>query len=458
MFPNPQALSQAALDHYVHSNTDLDKHRQTGSMLMVEGDGVRVKDAQGRSYIEGVAALWCAGLGFNEPRLADAAARQMRRLSYYHNFAAKSADVPVALAERLAEMAPGDLNRVMFATSGSEANDTAVKLAWYYHNALGQPAKKKIIARRQAYHGVTVASGSMTQLAAINGGFDLPIDRFIHTDCPHYWRFAEPGESEADYATRLADSLERLILAEGPETIAAMIAEPMMGVGGVLFPPETYFPKIQSVLHKYDILLIADEVICGFGRLGTMFGSTYFGVTPDIMTLGKQITSAAFPLSAILMTDRVFDVIAAESGRRGTFGHGYTYAGHPVGAAVAMEVLDIYQERDILSHVRRMGRVLHDRLAALADHPLVGEVRGDGLVAAVQLVDDKAARCFFDPAQGVAKGVAAHLQENGVILRVLSNDSIAIAPPLIIGEHDLTLLLDRLESSLNWAARNLGRM
>jgi 4-aminobutyrate---pyruvate transaminase len=441
-------LRAADRAHYVHSNTDLDKHLKEGPTVFTRGQGIHIFDAAGRAYIEGVSGLWCVGLGFDERRLADAAYRQMTTLPYYHNFQGRTPDTTIRLAERLAGLAPAGLRRVLFATSGSEANDTAVKLAWYYHNALDKPRKKKIVARCFGYHGVTIASGSMTHLAAINGGFDLPVGGFIHTACPDHLRFAQPGESQEQFASRLAAELDALIVAEGPDTVAAFIAEPIMGVGGVIVPPNTYFPKIQAVLRKHDVLLIADEVICGFGRTGKMFGSELFGIEPDFMSVGKQLTSAYFPLSALFMNERVFDVVRAESGRRGTFGHGFTYSGHPVGAAVALEVLDIYAERKILEHVCDVGSVLHARLASLREHPLVAQVRGVGMLAAVQLAASREPLSFFDPSLGVGRRLVAHAKDAGLILRVLQNDTVAIAPPLIATSTQVHDIVDIFEAAL----------
>lgn len=442
-------LKLADRAHYVHSNTDLDKHLKEGPTVFTRGQGIHVFDDAGRSYIEGVSGLWCVGLGFDERRLADAAYRQLTTLPYYHNFQGRTPDTTIRLAERLAGLAPAGLRRVLFATSGSEANDTAVKLAWYYHNALGKAQKKKIIARRFGYHGVTIASGSMTSLAAINGGFDLPVSGFIHTACPDHLRFAQPGESQEQFATRLAAELDALIVAEGPESVAAFIAEPIMGVGGVIMPPNTYFPKIQAVLRKHDVLLIADEVICGFGRTGKMFGSELFGIEPDFMSLGKQLTSAYFPLSALFMSERIFEVVRAESGRRGTFGHGFTYSGHPVGAAVALEVLDIYAERKILENVVDVGSALHARLASLQEHPLVAQVRGVGMLAAVQLAASREPLRFFEPSQGIGRRLVAHAMDAGLILRVLQNDTIAIAPPLVTTRTEAHEIVNIFESALD---------
>jgi 4-aminobutyrate--pyruvate transaminase len=434
---------------YVHSSTNLQQHLVDGPMVLTRGEGVRVFDGDGKAYIEAMSGLWCAGLGFSEKRLADAAYKQMTTLPYYHNFQGKTADVTIELAERLVALAPKPLTKIMFASSGSEANDTAIKLTWYYNNARGKPAKKKIISREQAYHGVTIAAGSLTRLKSINDGFDLPIDRIHHVGCPHHYRLALDNESEEQFATRLADELDAKIKEEGSDTVAAFIAEPIMGAGGVIVPPATYFEKIQRVLKAHDVLLICDEVITGFGRIGTMFGAEKYGIAPDIMTLGKQMTSAYAPMSAILMRESVFESIAAESGKRGTFGHGYTYSGHPVSAAVALETLRIYEERDILGHVNRITPTFQSLLQSYSNHPLVGEVRGEGLLAAVQLVQSKSPKKFFDPTAGLAKYLVARGHEHGVILRVLQNDAVAFAPPLISTEDELKQIADLFGRALD---------
>ena len=385
--PNsPSARDRSAL---IHPMTDLVRHEQEGPLVIESGDGVFVTDDDGKRYIEGVSGLWSITLGFGQDRLAEAAYRQMKKLPSYHMFRFKSHMPGIELAERLLEVAPAPFSKVFFANSGSEAADTAMKLVWYYNNAIGRPAKKKIIGRIGGYHGVTIASGSLTGLARNHTDFDLPIDRVLHTDCPHYWRFGRPGESEQDFATRLADSLEQLILREGPDTIAAFFAEPMIGSGGVILPPRTYFEKIQAVLKRYDVLLVADEVICGFGRLGAMFGSELFGMKPDMLTCAKGLSSGYLPISALLISEPIWQACLTESDKVGVFGHGFTYSGHPVCAAVALETLKIYDEMDIVARVRAVAPRLQDGLRAFASHPLVGEVRGIGLVAAVEIVRNK---------------------------------------------------------------------
>jgi len=433
----------------LHPYTNMVAHAEQGPMIVTEGSGVHVYDSEGRAYIEALAGLWCTSLGFGEPRLIEAATAQMRKLPYYHLFASKSHGPAIELADRLVEMMPWPMQRVFFQNSGSEANDTVVKLVWYYNNALGRPEKKKIISRLKGYHGVTVASASLTGLPYCHRDFDLPIANILHTDCPHHYHYAVAGETEEEFATRMADNLEALILDEGPETVAAFIAEPVMGAGGVIVPPRTYFEKIQAVCRKYDLLFIADEVICGFGRTGNMSGSETFGITPDIVVVAKALSSAYLPISAVVMTEEVAAPVCENTGRVGVFGHGYTYSGHPVAAAVTLETLNIYEERDILGHVREMAPVMQDGLRALADHPLVGEARGIGLIGAVEMVRDKANRAKFDAARGVGAYCAARVQEHGVIVRPLSGDVIALSPPLVIREDEIRQILTALEAGLD---------
>ena len=369
--------------YHVHGYTNLKKHQDQGPLIITGGDGIRVQDDSGKTYIEGLAGLWCTSLGFSEERLIEAATQALKRLPYYHGFAHKTPDVTIELAAKLISIAPVPMSKVLFANSGSEANDLAIKLIWYYNNALGRPQKKKIISRNRAYHGITVASGSLTGLSPIHDDFDLPIERFLHTDCPHFYRQAEEGESEEDFASRCAGNLEKLIVEEGPDTIAAFFAEPVMGAGGVIVPPPTYFEKIQAVLKKYDVLMLADEVICGFGRTGNMWGTQTYGMKPDMITCAKALSSSYIPIAALMISEPIYQAMVKESEKLGLFGHGSTYGGHPVAAAVALETLNIYEERDIVGRVRALGPRFQDGLRRHADHPLIGEVRGVGLVAVI---------------------------------------------------------------------------
>jgi 4-aminobutyrate--pyruvate transaminase len=420
-----------------------------GPLVIARGDGVYVIDEQGRRYLEGMAGLWCASLGFSERRLADAAYRQMLELPFYHSFAGKVPAIATELAEKLVSMAPGKLARAIFATSGSEANDTAIKLVWYYNNALGRPEKKKIIGRLKGYHGMTVAAASVTGLAFVHGDFDLPRGGFLHAGCPHHYRFGRPGETEEQFATRLASELDELIVRESPGTVAAFFAEPVMGAGGVIVPPATYFEKIQPVLSKHGVLLVADEVICGFGRTGNMFGSQTFHIEPDIMTCAKALTSGYLPMSATLVSAPIYEVLLAQSDKLGIFGHGYTYSAHPVPAAVALETLRIYEERDIVGHVRRVGPRLQTGLRRFSEHPLVGEARGIGLIGALELVRDRNTRANFDPKAGVGAYLVKRAQAHGAILRNMAGDVIAFSPPLIISDDEIDALLERTALALD---------
>ena len=442
----PVAASDLA--HLLHPYTNLERHAETGPLVIVRGEGVRVFDEQGRDYIEALAGLWCTALGWGEERLARVAAEQMRELSFYHLFGSKTHGPAVRLAEALAAVAPVPDARVFLANSGSEANDTAIKLIWYLNNALGRPAKKKIIARQRAYHGVTVATGSLTGLPANHASFDLPIPGVLRVACPHYWRDGRPGETEEQYSARLAAELEELILAEGPDTVAAFFAEPVMGAGGVIVPPAGYFERIQAVLRQYDVLLVADEVITGFGRTGNLFGCETYGIRPDMMTVAKGLSSGYLPVSALLVKGELYAPVAREAGRIGTFGHGLTYGGHPVPAAVAVETLAIYRERDILGHVRRVAPAFQAGLRALQQHPLVGEARGIGLIGAVELVADKDGKTPFAPSRAVGARVAAKAQDHGVILRAMG-DAVAFSPPLVISENEIELMFRRFRDALD---------
>jgi len=446
-FP-PDSLEARDLRHLLHPTTNLKLHHQTGPRIHDHAAGVYLWDSQGRQYLEGMAGLWCTALGYGEEELVRVAAEQMRKLSYSQLFASRSNEASILLAERLTEMVPFDMSRVFFGLSGSDANDTQMKLMWYYHNAIGKPEKKKIISRLRGYHGVTVASGSLTGLPAFHGHFDLPIAGVLHTDCPHYYRGSEPGESEAAFVDRIVGNLAALIDREGPETIAAFIAEPVLGAGGVIVPPPGYYERVQALLRRHDILFIDDEVICGFGRTGRAFGAETMGIVPTTMSLAKAISSAYLPLSAVLLPEYMYEPIVEQSGQVGTFGHGFTYSGHPVCAAVALRTLELMTERDLFAHAARVGVPFQDRLRALQQHPLVGEARGVGLIGALELVQDKDRRQAFAAARGVGAYCAARCEDNGLIVRALG-DTIALCPPLIITAAQVDELFAKLERSLD---------
>lgn len=440
----------------LHPYTNAATHLEDGPFVIAGGDGIYVLDAEGNRYIEGLGGLFCASLGFSEKRLVDAAIRQFERLPFYHSFGGKSHETAIELAERLISLAPVPMSKVFFANSGSEANDTAMKLVWYYHNAIGKPEKKKIISRHRAYHGVTIASASLTGLPNNHRDFDLPIDRVLHVGCPLFYRYAMPGEDEETFATRCAEELEALILSEGPETVGAFFAEPLMASGGCIVPPPTYYDKIQAVLKRYDVLLIADEVICGFGRLGTMFGSEIFGMEPDMISMAKQLSAAYQPISALMINQKIHAAIVAESEKIGTFGHGFTYGGHPVATAVALETLKIYEERDIVGHVRSIAPHFQRRLRDFSSHSLVGDARGMGLIGTMELVSNKTTKEPFDPKLGVAIHAGKRAQTHGVITRALG-DTVNLCPPLIITKSEIDDLFDRiglaLDDTAEWVAQ-----
>ena len=432
---------------HLHPFTNLATHPQVGPLVIRRGDGIHVEDDQGRRYLEAMSGLWCASLGFSNERLAKAGSDALHSLPYYHTFNHRSNEAAIALAEKLVGLAPVPMSKAFFANSGSEANDTAVKLVWYYHNAIGKPAKKKIIARRSAYHGVTVAAASLSGLAPNHLDFDLPIDRILHVGCPHHYRHAQAGESEQDFATRLAEELDARIRAEGPETVGAFIAEPVMGAGGVVIPPATYFEKVQAVLRKHDVLLIADEVICGFCRTGEMFGSTTFGLKPDILTAAKALSSGYAPISAVMVSERIHAAIAGNSGRIGTFGHGFTYSGHPVSCAIALETLRVYEDEGILARVKSLAPRFQAGLRRYAERPRVGEVRGIGLIGAIELAEDPAARKTFDPNLKMGTRLAELALQEGLIVRAMG-DSVAFCPPLIITATQVDEIFDRFDRAM----------
>ncbi len=448
--PNsPHARDIAA---HLHPYTNLAVHPEVGPHILTRGEGIYVYDDEGKKFIEGMSGLWCASLGFSEKRLVKAATKQLETLPFYHNFAHKAVEPAIELADYLVRHAPVPMSKVFFTNSGSEANDTQVKLVWYYNNILGRPEKKKIIARHGAYHGVTVAAASLTGLQYAQNGFDLPIKNILHTDCPHFYKYGAEGESEEQYATRLADNLEQLIQSEGPDTIAAFIAEPFLGAGGVIMPPKGYFEKIQPILETHDILFIVDEVISGFYRTGDMFGTQTYNLKPDLITLAKQLSAAYQPIGAVMVSEKIHDVLVEGSRKYGLFGTGFTYSGHPVPAAVALETQKIYDDRNIGAHVKAVSVTFQRRLHGLKDHPLVGETRGLGLIGAVELVADKSARQNFDPGHKVGAFVTGKAMEEGLILRPLANDSVAFCPPLIITEAQINDMFDAFARALDETA------
>lgn len=447
---NSQMRDAEALLHPYANSVAL---RETGAHIIERGEGVRVYDDKGRPFIEAMSGLWCAGLGFHNAELVEAATRQMEKLPYYHLFSGKSHEPAVELAEKIKALAPGRMARVFYQSSGSEANDSQVKMVWYYNNALGRPDKKKIISRVKGYHGVTIVAASMTGLPYNHRDFDLPVDRIKHTSTPHYWKGARDGEPEAAFTARMAQDLEDLILAEGPDTVAAFIAEPVMGAGGVIIPPEGYFAAVNAVCDKYDLLTISDEVITGFGRTGEWFGAQTLNYRPTSMSMAKQLTGSYLPLSAVAIDQGMADAIEANSGKLGTFGHGYTYGGHPVACAVGVKALEIYERMDAPARVRALAPRFAAHLDRLAAHPLVGEARKIGLIGALELAPNGSRDGFAAPGK-VAQRAAAEMLARGVICRAIV-DSLAFCPPMIITEDELDEMFApveaALDATLDWA-------
>ncbi|MDE1157454.1 MAG: aspartate aminotransferase family protein [Neorhizobium sp.] len=439
----PNSLEARDIAYHMHPSVNYRQYEKTGGLVIESGEGIYVYDNSGKRYIEGLAGLWSVALGFGEKRLAEVAKAQMEKLPYYHTFAYKTHGPSIELAEMLIKMAPVPMSKVHFTSSGSEANDLACKMVWYRSNALGNKDKKKIIGRIKGYHGVTIAAGSITGIQRNHESFDLPLDRMVHTSCPSYVHFGLEGESEADFTARMLKDLEDLILKEGPETVAAFWGEPVMGAGGVLVPPTGYWEGVQAILKKYDILLVADEVICGFGRTGKMFACETFGIEPDVLVLSKQISSSYMPLSAILVNDRFYQPIADESDRIGSFGHGFTASGHPVATAVGLENIKIILERDLVGNAAALEEKFLGRLAELSNHPVAHSSRGVGLLGALEIEP------WTDGKPGdAAAAVAAAMQDEGVIARNIG-EAICFCPPLIITAEQIDDMFDAVKRALD---------
>ena len=450
-------LAARDVETLVHPYINLSSFRETGPLIIESAHGVYVYDTEGKPYIEGMAGLWCTALGYGNEELVQAAAEQMRKLSFAHLFTGRSHDPAIELAEKLKEIAPIPISKVFFCNSGSEANDTQVKLVWYLNNALGRPQKKKIISRIKAYHGVTVAAASLTGLPANHRDFDLPLPGFLHAGCPHHYRFAQEGETEETFATRLAAELEALILKEGPDTVAAFIAEPVMGAGGVIVPPQSYFEKIAAVCAKYDVFIVSDEVICGFGRLGTAFCCEKLNFVPHAISVAKALSSAYLPIAGVMIPEIMYQALLSESKKIGVFGHGFTYGGHPVSAAVALKAIEIYSRDRIFERAAERAPQFQARLVALNSHPLVGEARGLGLIGGVELVANKKTRQAFAPGQGVGPRAVRFAEDEGLIVRAVMGDVLTLCPPLIITAAEVDELFDRLtralDKTLDWVRR-----
>ena len=435
------------VEYHLHSYTHPKTLSDEGPHILTKGDGIHVYDETGKKFIEGMSGLWCASLGFSEKEIINTITDQLNKLPFYHSFAGKTADPAIRLAEHLIKISPVPMSKVFFANSGSEANDTAIKMIWYYNLARGLPEKRKIISRRKGYHGVTLAAASLTGLPYAQNGFSLPLDFVHHTMAPDYFNESLKDEDEVSFSDRLSNELEKLIIKEGPETIAAFFAEPVMGAGGVIIPPEKYFSKIQKVLKKYDILMVADEVICGFGRTGNMWGSETFNIEPDILTAAKALSSAYLPISAVILSEKVYQPIKDQANELGIFGHGYTYSAHPVCAAAALKTQQLMVERDIIGNVRKQSNLFNERINEIkSNNWFLSNSRSVGLIGAVEFGYEGSKK--FDVKEKIAAKCAKLIQENGVILRALPGDILGFCPPLVINQSQLNEMFDKIEEAI----------
>jgi L-2,4-diaminobutyrate transaminase len=459
MLRNTPDLEDLDKKYLFHPFTALADHENNGPSIIVKGEGVWLEDNHGKRYIDGMAGLWCVNVGYGRPEMAQAIQEQAMKLPYFHSFSSWGTDTPVLLAEKVIGYAPEGMSKVFFGQSGSDANDTQVKLVWYYQNSRGKPNKKKIIARSRGYHGVTIVSGSLTGMASLHSGFDLPLPFVRHTTPPYRLWEAAAGMSDAEFVAKLAGDLERLILAEDPETIGAMIMEPVMGAGGVIVPPAGYYDAVKVILDKYDILLIADEVISGFGRLGDWFGSAVMGMKPDLITVAKGITSAYIPLSGCIVSEKVWRTIVDGQAKFGAFGHGYTYSAHPLAAAAALANLRLIEDGNLINQAAERGAYMHAKLqTAFEDHPLVGEIRGRSLVAAVEFVAAKKPMTKFDPSLKIAARIVKQARDRGIITRALPHaDTISFSPPFIISEAEIDEMVGKTREAVDAVMDELVR-
>lgn len=449
-FENQSNLHEIDFNSILHPASSIKQMSQHGSRIIQSAEGVHVTDIDGNKCIDGVGGLWCVNIGYGRQELADEMARASKNLSYFHTFGGASNEAQIKLAQKLLTHAPDSLGKVFFGNSGSDANDTLIKLVWHYNYLRGRPSKIKIISRKQAYHGTSLATASLTGLPSFHTHFHLPLDFALHTSTPFYYRDGLEGETESQFTDRLILDLEKMIQQQGADNIGAFIAEPIMGAGGVITPPTGYFERVQKTLKKHDILFIVDEVVCGFGRLGHWFGSDFYSLKPDMMATAKGLTSGYFPMSAAFISNEIWHVLRQSSDITGGLAHGYTYSGHPVGAAVALKNIELLGSLSLIQHSQKMGIIFHARLRELfEDHPNVGEIRGEGLLAAIQLVENKQNKTFFSPKQKIAGKISEEAYKLGAIVRPLpSITALALSPPLCINENEIDDLLIIIHTAL----------
>ncbi|RJX71426.1 aspartate aminotransferase family protein [Vibrio sinensis] len=442
-----------------HASTHLKQYAsgELSGRVVTGASGIRIHDSLGNELLDGFAGLYCVNIGYGRKEMAEAIYEQAKQLAYYHTYVGHTNEPLVTLSERIINMAPSGMSKIYYGMSGSDANETQLKLVWYYNNVRGLPNKKKIISRDRGYHGSSIAAGSMTGLALFHAHFDLPLERIKHTVSPYYYRRSDSDMSELEFSAYCAQQLEAMILAEGPDTVAAMIAEPVLGTGGIVPPPQGYWQAIRAVLEKYDVLLIADEVVCGFGRLGVNFGSQYYDMKPDLITIAKGLTSAYQPLSGVIVGDRVWSVLENGTDEWGPFGHGYTYSGHPIAAAAANCNLDIIEREGLVENAQTVGAYLQQKMISqFAEHPLVGDSRGVGLLHALEFSPDKQSRAQFDPNLKVGPQVAAACLEQGLIARAMPHgDILGLAPALVTTKNDVDVIVTKVDKALNKVMDNL---
>ncbi|MFC4272597.1 aminotransferase class III-fold pyridoxal phosphate-dependent enzyme [Sneathiella chungangensis] len=451
MLTNDQ-LSLWDRENFFHPSTHLAQFArgEMPSRIIKTGEGVYITDRDGNRLLDAFAGLYCVNIGYGRQEVAEAIAAQARELAYYHSYVGHGTEASITLSKMIIDRAPKNMSKVYFGLSGSDANETNIKLIWYYNNILGRPEKKKIISRWRGYHGSGLMTGSLTGLELFHKKFDLPLAQVIHTEAPYYFRREDQSLSEEEFSAYCANELEKLILEEGPDTIAAFIGEPVLGTGGLVPPPAGYWTAVQDVLKKYDILLIADEVVTGFGRLGSMFGSDHYGIEADIITSAKGLTSAYAPLSASIVSDKVWKVLEQGTDQLGPIGHGWTYSAHPIGAAAGVANLKLIDELGVVENAGTVGSYFKKAMTeALGDHPNVGDIRGEGLMLAVEFVEDRNARRFFEPSLATGGKVAGALLKRGVIARAMpQGDIIGFAPPLCLSNAEADAIVDAMKGAV----------
>ena len=454
---NKSDLERIDRENFFHPSTHLGQFSrgEAPSRIIETAKGIYITDIDGNKSLDAFAGLYCVNVGYGRTEISDAIAEQAKKLAYYHAYVGHGTEASIRLAGMITDRAPKGMSKVYFGLSGSDANETNIKLIWFYNNILGRPEKKKIISRWRGYHGSGIMTGSLTGLKLFHNAFDLPRLPILHTDAPYYFRRDDLTQSEDDFTQQCADNLEAMIIAQGPETIAAFIGEPLLGTGGIVPPPKGYWVKIQAVLKKYDILLVADEVVTGFGRLGSMFGSDHYDIKPDLITIAKGLTSAYAPLSGVIVGEKIWKVLEQGTDELGPIGHGWTYSAHPIGAAAGVANLKLVDELDLVNNTAKTGAYFNEQLSkAFADHEMVGDVRGEGLMAALEFVEDRSKRTFFDPAKKIGPRVSAACFERGLIARAMpEGDILGFAPPLCLTKKEADIIVSRVKEAVDAVAR-----